>query len=351
VNRATRQTAKHSLQRAGRIARAVVPVVLLAALVTRLGTDPFQRSLQVLTPLPIVAALLLGAVTTTAQALRWRTVAQAYGSAAGLTRGRAIAEYYRSGLLNSVLPGGVLGDAVRIWRQRPTSGPGFRPRATALGSSARAAIVERVIGTMLLLLAVAVVTVPIEWWVSGLMLTGAGIAAVIAVPGLVRLPVQDRLPVLGWSVLSLVSLVIKFAVAAAALGTVHDPVDVVTLALIALAGMSVPFGIGGFGPREAVAAVAFAAIGLSADAGVATSAAYGVLAAVSTAPGALIMLLDVRHQLDLRHQRETPCPLDVLPGDPLHPPLVSSGVLAPGGGQIEFEADVRTEDEPAGRRA
>src|SRR5207344_2954407 len=94
--------------------------------------------------------------------------------------------------------------------------------------------------------------------------------------------------------LAMASLVTKFFVASAALGTVRDPGEVVTLALIVLAGMSLPFGIGGFGPREAVAAVAFAALGLSADAGVATSAAYGVLAAVSTVPGVLVMLLDSR---------------------------------------------------------
>ena len=46
--------------------------------------------------------------------------------------------------------------------------------------------------------------------------------------------------------------------------------------------------------QRVVAAVAFAAVGLSADAGVATSAAYGMLAAVSALPGVLVMLLDLR---------------------------------------------------------
>lgn len=65
--------------------------------------------------------------------------------------------------------------------------------------------------------------------------------------------------------------------------------------------MSVPFRIGGFGPREAVAAVAFAAVGLSAEAGVATSTAYGVLAAISAVPGVVVMLFTARVLPELPH--------------------------------------------------
>jgi uncharacterized membrane protein YbhN (UPF0104 family) len=279
-----RSAATHRLTR---ILRAVVPLLLLAALVAHVGADPFTRSLQVLSAGPIAAALLLGVITTTAQALRWRTVATGYGAAEGLTRYRAVAECYRSALLNAVLPGGVLGDAVRVWRQRA-------PRERGLRSSAQAVIGERVAGTVLLMLAVAVVTLPMKPMVSGMALIGAGVAAVVAAPSLKRLLVREQLAVWGWSALALASLVIKFGVAALALGTVSDLGDIVTLALLVLAGMSIPFGVGGFGPREAVAAVAFAAVGLSADSGVATAAAYGVLAAVSALPGVMVMLLDLR---------------------------------------------------------
>jgi uncharacterized membrane protein YbhN (UPF0104 family) len=267
--------------------RSTLPLLLLAGLVARVGADPFQRSLQVLTPGPIVAALLLGVVTTTAQAMRWRTVATGYGAADGLTRGRAVQECYRSALLNSVLPGGILGDAVRAWRQRPQAERGLR-------SSAKAVIGERVTGTTLLLLAVSIVTLPMAPLISAMIFAGAAIAALIALPTLKRLPWRAQASVWGWSLLSMVSLVTKFAIAAAALGTVSNSWDVVTLALIALAGMSIPLGVGGFGPREAVTALAFTAVGLSSDAGVATSAAYGVMAAVSALPGVVVMALDRR---------------------------------------------------------
>jgi len=267
--------------------RLVVPLLLLVALVVNLGTDPFARSLHVLTPGPIAVAMLLGVITTAAQALRWRTVAIGYDAAEGLTRSRAVQECYRSALLNAVLPGGVMGDAVRVWRQR-----GGRERG--LRTSAQAVIGERVAGTALLLGAVALVTLPLDARLSGPLLAGAVVAGMIAVPTLKRLTWRGQLAVWGWSLLALASLVTKFAVAAMVLGTVPGIKESVMLALIALAGMAIPVGIGGFGPREAVSAVAFGLIGLSSESGVATAAAYGVLAAVSALPGVVVMILDAR---------------------------------------------------------
>jgi glycosyltransferase 2 family protein len=264
--------------------RLGIPLLLLAGLLARLGTGPFERSLQVLRPGPVVAALLLGAVTTVAQAQRWRTVAAGYGPR--MSRARAVAECYRSALLNAVLPGGVMGDAVRVWRQRTPSG------RVSLGSSVKAVVGERVAGTALLLLCVSVATLGLDRRISLLMLAGAAVAGLIAVPSLRRLSGRAQLAVWGWSTVSLLALVTKFAIAATVLGTVSGTRDVVTLALISLAGMSVPLAVAGFGPREAVAAIAFVALGLSADAGVATSAGYGVLCAVSALPGVVVMLVD-----------------------------------------------------------
>lgn len=358
-----------------RTARAVVPLLLLAALIAHLGTDPFARSLNVLEPGPILAALLLGVITTTAQALRWRTVAIGYDAATGLTRVRAISECYRSALLNAVLPGGVLGDAVRAWRQRS-------PRERGLRTSAQAVIGERVAGTVVLLLAVAVVLLPSQRWIAALALVGAGVAAVIAVPSLRRLAVGGQFAVWGWSLLALASLVTKFALAAWALGTVPQMKDVVMLALVVLAGMSIPIGIGGFGPREAVAAIAFASVGLSADSGVATAAAFGVLAAVSAVPGVLVMLIDLREtEAPVATVVDLPVPVAVPDSAAVEsvesvelgelveladvtvvrrPVRVLGEVrrdrhaaeaLAASRRQIQFDTDVLTEEEPARRSA
>jgi uncharacterized membrane protein YbhN (UPF0104 family) len=279
-----------------RALRAVVPPLLLAALVIDVGTDPFARSLHVLSPGPVLAALLLGGITTVAQAMRWRTVANGNDAGLGLTPGRAVSECYRSSLLNAVLPGGVMGDAIRAWRQRA-------PRERGLRTSAKSVIGERIAGTALLLGAVAAVTWGLDRRVSLLFLAGSVVAAAVAMPSLRSLPARGQLAVWGWSLLALVPLVGLFAVASAALDTVPGLGGVVVLALIVLAGMAIPVGVGGFGPREAVAAVAFGSVGLSAQAGVATSAAYGVLAAVSALPGVAVMLVDLR-----RDRREAAVP-------------------------------------------
>ncbi len=58
------------------------------------------------------------------------------------------------------------------------------------------------------------------------------------------------------------------------------PTTLLPLALIVLLGGALP-NVGGWGPREGVAAWAFAAAGLGASAGVATSVAYGVMVLVA----------------------------------------------------------------------
>ena len=58
------------------------------------------------------------------------------------------------------------------------------------------------------------------------------------------------------------------------------------LTLLALLAMALPLNIGGWGPREGVAAWAFGAAGLSAAQGVATAVVYGVLVLVASLPGA-----------------------------------------------------------------
>jgi uncharacterized membrane protein YbhN (UPF0104 family) len=288
-----------------RWARCVVPLVLITVLAMRVGAGPFLQAGHVLTPGPIAAALLLGLVTTTAQALRWRTVAQAFGSGAGLTRAGAVRECYRAAFLNTALPGGLAGDAVRAWRrgadhQRAEQEradhhhhrDGDRPRrlGRVLRSAAGSVVVERAVGTALLLLATAAAALPVDRRLSALALVMAVVASVVAGPGLARLSGSARAAVLGWSLVAMTSLITKVAVAAVALGTVHGVANMLVLATFLLAGGSVPLGFGGFGPRETAAAYAFAGLGLSAAAGVATSAAFGLLAVVSVLPGIPIML-------------------------------------------------------------
>ena len=94
------------------------PLLRLAAGVTVLwflgrhvGAAPFEDGLRAVTWPAVVAAVTLTALTTVCSAWRWRVVAGALGVDIGLPG--AVCAYYRSLFLNSVLPGGVLGDVHR----------------------------------------------------------------------------------------------------------------------------------------------------------------------------------------------------------------------------------------------
>ena len=63
------------------------------------------------------------------------------------------------------------------------------------------------------------------------------------------------------------------------------------LALLVLAAAALP-NVGGWGPREGVAAWAFAAAGMGASLGVATGVVYGVMVFVASLPGAAVLLGD-----------------------------------------------------------
>ena len=62
--------------------------------------------------------------------------------------------------------------------------------------------------------------------------------------------------------------------------------------MLVLLAMVMPLNVGGWGPREGVAAWAFAAAGWGAAQGVAAATAYGLLALAATLPGAAVLLGD-----------------------------------------------------------
>ncbi|HEY4098471.1 MAG TPA: lysylphosphatidylglycerol synthase domain-containing protein, partial [Baekduia sp.] len=92
------------------------------------GTGPLIRGVLAISPTAILLAVAFTAVATLAAAWRWRTVSVALGLP--ITWGAAIAAYYRSQFLNTVLPGGVVGDVHRAYRQ------GFRAGAVPIAARA-----------------------------------------------------------------------------------------------------------------------------------------------------------------------------------------------------------------------
>jgi glycosyltransferase 2 family protein len=60
--------------------------------------------------------------------------------------------------------------------------------------------------------------------------------------------------------------------------------------------MGVPTNVGGWGPREGVAAWAFGAAGLGLDRGVTTAVVYGVMVLVASLPGAVVLVVAARRR-------------------------------------------------------
>ncbi|MEP6797847.1 MAG: lysylphosphatidylglycerol synthase domain-containing protein, partial [Lapillicoccus sp.] len=98
----------------------ITGITVLGALLWRVGAAPFLEGIRGVDEVSVVAALAITALTTWASAWRWVVVARGLGL--DLTYRAAVAAYYRSQFLNTVLPGGVLGDVERAVRHGRSAG-------------------------------------------------------------------------------------------------------------------------------------------------------------------------------------------------------------------------------------
>ena len=98
-----------------------------------------------------------------------------------------------------------------------------------------------------------------------------------------------------WPVIALASALVvaghaaTFLIAARTAGATAPLSELLPLALLVLLAAALP-NVGGWGPREGVAAWAFAAAGMGASLGVATGVVYGVMVFVASLPGAAVLL-------------------------------------------------------------
>jgi uncharacterized membrane protein YbhN (UPF0104 family) len=280
--------------------RLVGGALVLGVLVWRFGTGPFADAFRVTTWGSVALALVFTAAATLANAWRWRVVSATLG--VPLTMTESVTAYYRSQFLNSVLPGGVLGDAHRGTRHGREVGD--------LGAGLRATGWDRVSGQVVLagLVTLAVVLVPTPlrryaivavaaiglvalagWWLGhrrGVLSFVGGDLRVLLRPA-----VSGRLT--GASCVSTAAYVAIFAVAVHSVGVDVGPALLVPLALVVLVGSAIPLNVAGWGPREGVTAGAFALAGLTSADGLTVSIVFGVLSAVATIPGLVVLLADV----------------------------------------------------------
>lgn len=286
-------------------ARLLGGAAILAVIIWRLGTGPFVDGLRRVSVWSLVAAAAITVLTTFASAWRWCVVARGLGVELGF--GAAVAAYYRSQFLNTALPGGVLGDVHRAVEHGRSVGD--------VGRGVRAVIWERCAGQVVQIAIAAVVLLALPWpgrsampmiVLVALVALVACLAAAVAVraasPGgqarwvrMMRIARSDVRDVVlarrAWPAITAASCVVvaghtaTFLIAANTAGVEASTLRVLPLAMLVLLAMAVPLNIGGWGPREGVAAWAFATAGLGADAGVATATVYGVLVVAAGLPG------------------------------------------------------------------
>ncbi len=287
--------------------RLVIGLGILGALLWWHSTDAFVAALQAIDATSVAVALAIGLLTTTLSAARWWLVARRVGL--HLPMAGAITDYYRAQFLNAVLPAGVLGDVHRAVSHGHRSGDVARGvRAVFLERTAGqgVAIVAGVAALFVhpsLLSAMAPALIPIgvvlvlllvlgRWKHPALVSTFADLrAAARAWPGIVAL-----------SVAALAGHLALFVVAARLVGATAPLVQLLPLLLLALLVMVLPINVGGWGPREAVLALAFGAAGLGSAQGLTVSVVYGVLSFVACLPGAAALLL--KHREDVPERRD-----------------------------------------------
>jgi hypothetical protein len=101
-----------------------------------------------------------------------------------------------------------------------------------------------------------------------------------------------------WPQLTLASVLVvaghtaTFVIAARVAGCTAPLGELVALLMVVQTAAVIPLSIGGWGPREGVAAWAFAAAGLGAATGVTVTTLYAVLMLAAVAPGAGLLLAD-----------------------------------------------------------
>jgi glycosyltransferase 2 family protein len=297
-------------RRPGPLLRGLAGLGILAALLAHQGTGAVLDGLRGIGAGSVLAALGIGLLTTVSSAWRWCLVARGLGLRLSLPG--AVADCYRAVFLNSVLPAGVLGDVHRAVSHGRRSGD--------LGRGVRAVALERAAGLLVLVVAALVVllTQPVLLTATtGAPLPGAAVLGATVVLGLgvaallgwrvprirsalrtgladVRAGVLSRgtLPgVLALSVAALAGYLALFVVAARAAGSQASLGELLPLLVLALLAMGLPVNVGGWGPREAVATVAFGTVGLGAAQGLTAAVVYGVLSLIACLPGAGVLLL------------------------------------------------------------
>ncbi|MCY7412295.1 MAG: flippase-like domain-containing protein, partial [Salinibacterium sp.] len=235
-----------------------------------------------------------------------------------LPRWHALREYYLAQLVNSSVPGGIVGDAGRAVRSRGQAG---------LTVAAQAVVVERFAGQVAVLaVMVAAITVTslvpggLQWPSWMLALAATITAAALLMLGLLlaagRLPGRlgpritelsrtAAIALLGRAVIlrqlalsagTTACILAAFAFCALAVGLTLPIGAVLTLVPLILLTTLIPITISGWGLREGAAAALLPLAGATASASLAASVAFGLVGLIAVLPGAAVVWMSSRER-------------------------------------------------------
>ncbi len=296
--------------------RLAAGVVVLWFLARQVGAAPFAAGLRAVTWQAVMAAATLNAAASVCSAWRWRVVARALGVDIDLPA--AVGAYYRSMFINSVLPGGVLGDVHRAVTHGRRAGDVVRGLRAVAWERLWGQVIQGVVTAVALLTLPSPVRPALPYVLAGVA-GAAGCAALVvrraarhgrpriaraarAVStdlrhGLLAPDVWPRLTLA--SALVVAGHTVTFVIAARVAGCTAPLGELVALLMVIQTAAVIPLSVGGWGLREGAAAWVFAAAGFGAATGVTVATLYAVLMLVAVAPGAGLLLGDaIRRRRD-----------------------------------------------------
>lgn len=281
-----------------RAAKIIATLAVLGLALYWSGPGDVLARLQGARPEWLLLCLMGLTAATFSMARRWQLTARHLGLEMGFADG--VREYYLAQFINTVLPGGVIGDAGRAIRAKDRAD---------LKRAAQSVIAERVMGQLAMVLIMAVgfglaLSLPggFAWpaatpvivaaaWVLGLgaLIIMARVTALRARFQFISQLLRDR-AIGGHAILASALLILSLYAAARATGTVIPLEGLVTVLPIVFVAMVIPLTIGGWGWREGAAAALFPVFGASPSAGVAMGVGYGAMMFLAALP-ALFMIL------------------------------------------------------------
>ncbi|GAA4401434.1 lysylphosphatidylglycerol synthase transmembrane domain-containing protein [Quisquiliibacterium transsilvanicum] len=307
------------MKRALRLLRLPAAALLLAAAIALAGPRRVWDALSGADPRWLLAGLACAIAANLVSALRWRALCDWLGMRA--PAGWAVRVYFQGVAVNALLPGAVVGgDVLRAWRLRALGHPGLEAGLSVLLDRISGLWMLIVLGALALAQGLREAGTPAAAAIAGAwpaaMPIGPAPAALLAAISMLvlpwlalslalRAPVRDGAGRLGrlraalarrglsgpYALQALLSAAVQLLSAGALLCALRAlgadlPAWAVAVAAVPIFLMAtLPVSFGGWGTREAAAAITLGALGTPAAVAVTGSVVYGAYALVQALGG------------------------------------------------------------------